>query len=67
MTSSPPTAPAGPSLDQSSPPGPTYTQIYDQLLREWPQLIERSRQSTGTDPSDPLVATQSDDPMVGDE
>lgn len=76
MTSSTPTASPPQAPDQSSPPPgqpatttPTYTAIYDQLLAEWPRLIEQMRNGAASSPNgDPLTGTTSDtDPLVGDE
>lgn len=70
-TTSPPQAPgqSSPPSDQPTTTTPTYTAIYDQLLIEWPRLIEQMRNGAASRPSgDPLTGTTSDaDPLVGDE
>lgn len=76
MTSSTPTTSPPQAPEQSSRPAgggstetPTYTAIYDQLLIEWPRLIEQMRNGAVSSPDgDPLTGTTSDtDPLVGDE
>lgn len=76
MTSSTPTTSPPQAPGQSSRPAsggstepPTYTAIYDQLLIEWPRLIEQMRNgAVSSSNGDPLTGTTSDaDPLVGDE
>lgn len=65
MTSSPPTSPPTPANNSTSPPpsAPTYTQIYDQLFNEWPNLKDKLMQPT---PAGPTTTTEPN-PLDGDE
>jgi hypothetical protein len=65
LTSSPPTSPPAPADKSTSPPpsAPTYTQIFDQLSSEWPNLKDKLMQPA---PADPPTATEPN-PLDGDE
>lgn len=69
MTSSPPTSPPSPannSTNPSPPTAPTYTQIFDQLSKEWPNLKERLMAPEQPTPATLPVATEPN-PLDGDE
>lgn len=69
MTSSPPTSPPSPannSTNPSPPTAPTYTQIFDQLSKEWPNLKERLMAPEQPTPATLPTATEPN-PLDGDE
>jgi hypothetical protein len=70
LTSSPPTSPPSPannSTNPSPPPtAPTYTQIFDQLSKEWPNLKERLMAPEQPAPATLPIATEPN-PLDGDE